>query len=611
MEANRNTLLAVILSLMVMLAWQFFYVTPKLDAEKRAAEIQRQQAAEKGADQGKAAGGEGAANLPAAQDNAAAGAAPGIGAPGDAAKGAILGRDQALAAGRRIAFENGLVKGSINLAGARIDDLQLKKYREKIEPGSAAITLLAPAETRQGEYVELGYVAAGEFAAETPGPLTQWSVKQGDRLAPGADLVLAWTSPKGIAYTRTIRLDEKYLFTVSDEIANGAGAPVALSAYGRVTSLHKPAIASTYILHEGPIGVFGDAGLVYATYGDMEDDRELKGETATGGWLGITDKYWAAAMVPQGAYKPRFSYFDDGRPRWQADFLGEAQTIAPGATAKVEQMIFAGAKEVAVVDQYRDQTGIRQFELLIDWGWFYFLTKPLFYLLDWLHRLVGNFGVAILVATVIVKAALFPLANMSYRSMAQMKKLQPEMLAIRERFAEDKVKQQQETMALYKREKINPAAGCWPIVVQIPIFFALYKVLFITIEMRHAPFYGWIRDLAAPDPTSLFNLFGLLPFDVPPFLLIGVWPLIMGVTMFLQMQMNPTPPDPTQAMIFKWMPLVFTFMLAAFPAGLVIYWTWNNLLSILQQGVIMKRHGTPIELFGNLQSIFARKPKSS
>jgi YidC/Oxa1 family membrane protein insertase len=602
MENHRNTLLAVILSVMVMLAWQFFYVGPRMEAERKAAEIQRQQAADKAG--GQQAGD--AANLPQPK----AGGAP---AAGEGAKGGIVERDVALAKGGRIAFENSFVKGSINLTGARIDDLQLTRYRETIKAGSPAITLLSPAETRTGEFVELGYAAAAEFAAEAPGPQTVWIADQGAKLTPGQDVTLTWTSPKGVAYRRTIRLDAKYLFTVVDEIVNGASSPVSLSAYGRVTSFHKPAIASTYILHEGPIGVFGDAGLVYATHGDMEDDKELKGEASKGGWLGITDKYWAAAIVPDGTWRPRFSYFEDGRPRWQADYLGEARTIAPGASERIEQRIFAGAKEVAVVDEYQDKGGIKQFELLIDWGWFYFLTKPLFALLDWLNRLVGNFGVAILIGTVIVKLALFPLANMSYRSMAQMKKLQPEMLAIRERFADDKVRQQQETMALYRREKINPAAGCWPILIQIPIFFALYKVLFITIEMRHAPFYGWIRDLAAPDPTSVFNLFGLLPYDpsaVPvlgPFLALGLWPLVMGVTMFLQMQMNPTPPDPTQAMIFKWMPVVFTFMLASFPAGLVIYWTWNNTLSIIQQGIIMKRHGTPIELLDNLKAMFARK----
>jgi YidC/Oxa1 family membrane protein insertase len=276
----------------------------------------------------------------------------------------------------------------------------------------------------------------------------------------------------------------------------------------------------------------------------------------------------------------------------------------------VENMVFAGAKEVDVVDAYEAQHGIRQFEMLIDWGWFYFITKPLFYVIDWLYRLLGNFGLAILATTVLVKAVFFPLANKSYVSMANMKKVQPKMLEIREKYADDKMKQQQAMMELYKTEKINPLAGCWPILIQIPVFFALYKVLYVTIEMRHAPFFGWIRDLAAPDPTSLFNLFGLLPYDVPSFLMVGVWPIIMGITMFLQMRMNPTPPDPTQAMIFNWMPVVFTFLLATFPAGLVIYWAWNNFLSILQQGVIMKRQGAKIELWDNLVACSRRSRNS-
>ena len=314
-------------------------------------------------------------------------------------------------------------------------------------------------------------------------------------------------------------------------------------------------------------------------------------------------------MVPDGDYKPAFHYFDEGRPRWQTDYLADPMTIAPGATKTLDQRLFAGAKEVAVVDGYKNSEHILNFDLLIDWGWFYFITKPMFWLLDTLYKLVGNFGIAILMGTVVIKGALFPLANMSYKSMAHMKKLQPEMTAMRERYKDDKVKQQQEMMALYKREKVNPAAGCWPVAIQIPIFFSLYKVLYITIEMRHAPFFGWIHDLSAPDPTSVINLFGLLPFDAPHFAMIGVWPLIMGVTMFMQMQMNPTPPDPTQAMIFKWMPIVFTFMLASFPAGLVIYWSWNNTLSVIQQGVIMKRHGVKIELWDNLMGLFRKKPK--
>jgi YidC/Oxa1 family membrane protein insertase len=386
---------------------------------------------------------------------------------------------------------------------------------------------------------------------------------------------------------------------------------VSLYNYGRVMRFGKPATASIYVLHEGLIGVTGEEGLQEIDYSDVEESKQIKPGKSTDGWLGITDKYWAVAMVPSGAqpFQPGYAYFDDnGRPRYRADFVTDAITVAPGASATVETRVFAGAKEVGKIQAYETDQKIRQFDLLIDWGWFYFITKPMFYLIDWLYKALGNFGLAILATTVIVKAIFFPLANKSYKSMARMKVVQPKMLEIREKYADDKMKQQQAMMELYKTEKINPVAGCWPVLIQIPVFFALYKVLYVTIEMRHAPFFGWIQDLAAPDPTSIFNLFGLLPFAVPAFLMIGVWPLVMGVTMFLQMRMNPTPPDPTQQMIFTWMPVIFTFMLASFPAGLVIYWAWNNLLSIIQQGVIMKRSGAKIELWDNLAGLFKKKP---
>ncbi|GIL02106.1 MAG: membrane protein insertase YidC [Alphaproteobacteria bacterium] len=600
--SNRNTILAIVLSLAIIVAWQFFYVNPKIEAERQAAEAQRRQAEQ--------------TQQPAEQADPAS---PGVpvqpAQPGQAPIGSgtvptsqVLTRDLALAANARVAIETSHLTGSINLKGARFDDLRLKRYRETIQPGSPLITLLSPSTLKDGYFAEFGYVASGS-SGQVPGPETVWSAPEDARLTPATPVTLTWTNEDGVTFSRTISVDEDYMFTLRDQVANGAGRDVTLSAYGRVTRFSQPESAATYILHEGVIGVFGEQGLEQVTYDNLEGDRELVGQKSSAGWLGITDKYWAAAMVPAGTFRPAFRYVDDGRPHWQSDFLADPITIAQGANETVEQRLFAGAKEVAVVDGYQERYGILNFDLLIDWGWFYFITKPMFWLLDLFYRLVGNFGVAILISTVVIKAALFPLANMSYKSMAQMKKLQPEMMALRDRYKDDKVKQQQEMMALYKREKVNPAAGCWPILVQIPIFFALYKVLYITIEMRHAPFFGWVRDLAAPDPTSIFNLFGVLPFEVPAFLLIGVWPLIMGITMFLQMQMNPMPPDPTQALIFKWMPLVFTFMLASFPAGLVIYWAWNNTLSILQQGVIMKRHGVKIELWDNLVAMFRKKPK--
>ncbi len=365
-----------------------------------------------------------------------------------------------------------------------------------------------------------------------------------------------------------------------------------------------------FVLHEGMIGYFGDEGLQEVDYSDLKEDKEISLAKTGSGWLGITDKYWATAIAPKQEFTPRFAYFGDGRERYQSDFLGEPLSIASGASASITHLLFAGAKKTEVIDAYQDSQNIQSFDLMIDWGWFYFITKPLFKLMNWLYHLIGNFGVAILVTTVLIKAVLYPLANLSYASMAKMKKVQPEMQRLKEAAGDDRVKLQQDMMALYKKEKINPAAGCWPMLVQIPIFFALYKVIYVTIEMRHAPFFGWIQDLSAADPTSILNLFGLLPWESPAVLAIvaiGIWPLIMGVTMFLQMQMNPAPPDPTQQMIFKWMPIIFTFMLATFPAGLVIYWAWNNTLSIIQQGLIMRKHDVKIELWDNLKGMFGKK----
>ena len=614
MDNNRNTFLAIALSILVIIAWQFFYVTPKLEAERQAAEIERQQLERDQAQnnvQGQAP----------AQGTAPQGADTDIPQPSvqTAPDGEAVPMPQnssveaALAQANRIEIENSHVKGSINLKGARIDDLELKEYRQSATPDSPLVRLLSPSGFEDGYFAELGWVGSAS-ADEGPNHSADWALESGSRLTPDSPVTLVWRNGDNVTFRRKIEIDDDYLFTVTDTVENGSGGAVVLYPYGRVTRFGTPPSLGNFVLHEGMIGVFGEDGLEQFSYSDIEDDREFTVEQIRGGWLGITDKYWATTVVPQGAFTPKFSYRDAGRVSYQSDYLGEPVTINAGATASVTQLVFAGAKEVDIIDNYEAAHSILNFELLIDWGWFYFLTKPTFYLLDWLFKMVGNFGVAILIGTVLIKAALFPLANMSYKSMAQMKKLQPEMTAMRERFGDDKVKLQQEMMALYKKERINPAAGCWPILIQIPIFFALYKVLFITIEMRQAPFFGWIQDLAAPDPTSMFNLFGLLPYDpsaVPvlgPLLVIGVWPLIMGITMFLQMQMNPAPPDPTQAMIFKWMPIVFTFMLATFPAGLVIYWAWNNTLSIIQQGVIMKRQGVKIELWDNLRGLFKRSP---
>jgi YidC/Oxa1 family membrane protein insertase len=591
---NRNFFITIALSVLILTLWQVFYMNPRIEAQREAARVEQERQ--------EAANPEQPAN-PGTPD--VPGAPPAAGVPGGE------NREDALAATGRIKIDTPRLGGSINLAGARLDDLILKDYRETTAPNARQIHLLSPADLNDGYYVEAGYAGAAGGPA-LPGREAVWTVAGESVLTPSTPVTLTWDNGAGLVFNRKVSVDNEYMFTFTDTVTNSGTAPVALSPYARTTRFGTPRVEGIYVLHEGLIGVTGEEGLQEIDYDDLQESKQIAPGKSSDGWLGITDKYWAVALVPPAGqpFQPRYSYFDDGRARYQADYLTDAISVAPGATQTVESRLFAGAKQVAVIDGYEEYLNIRQFDLLIDWGWFYFITKPMFYLMDWLYRLLGNFGLAILATTVVVKAVFFPLANKSYVSMANMKKMQPAMLEIREKYADDRMKQQQAMMEIYKKEKINPLAGCWPILIQIPVFFALYKVLYVTIEMRHAPFFGWIQDLAAPDPTSIFNLFGLLPFAVPAFLMIGVWPILMGITMFLQMRMNPTPPDPTQAMIFTWMPVIFTFMLATFPAGLVIYWAWNNTLSIIQQGVIMKRQGAKIELWDNLVALFKRKEKA-
>ncbi|MFN7025698.1 MAG: membrane protein insertase YidC [Pseudorhizobium sp.] len=591
MEKNRNYFIAIALSVVIVIAWQFLYMGPRMEAQQRALEAQQAL--------------QGEAPQPVTPES-----------PGVAVNGTLPGmvqaqptatREQALATAPRVPIDTPALAGSINLIGARFDDLKLREYHETVDDESPLITLFSPADTNGGYFTELGFVQS-ETSGAVPGPGTEWTLESGEKLTVDTPVVLSFTNDRGVVFNRTISVDDHYMITVADSILNGAGEAVTFAPYGRVTRYNKPATPSVFVIHEGFIGVIGETGLVEESYGNIEDDA-IANAKATGGWLGITDKYWAATIVPPQAlpYESRFSHFTDGQPRYQADFKSDALTVEPGQSVELTNLVFAGAKEVPLVDQYEESYSIPRFELLIDWGWFYFITKPMFHLMDFFFRYFGNFGVAILLTTIVVKALFFPLASKQYASMANMKRMQPKMAELKEKHGDDRMAMQQAMMQLYKEEKINPIAGCWPILLQIPVFFALYKVIYVTIEMRHAPFFGWIQDLSAPDPTSLFNLFGLLPYDVPSFLMIGVWPLIMGITMFVQMRMNPTPPDPTQAMIFNWMPLVFTFMLATFPAGLVIYWAWNNTLSITQQALIMKRHGAKIELFDNMKGLFRRK----
>jgi len=606
MTDNKNTILAIVLSAVVLIAWQFFYAMPNAEKQKLAQQqAQSQQQARspttpqpQGTDKGL---------TPTAPGVPGAPTVPGQAAP--AVAGTPISRSAALATSPRVPIETVSLQGSISLKGGRIDDLSLLKFRETVDPKSPPITLLSPSGSAAPFYAEFGWSPA-EAGVKVPGADTVWTRQGSGTLNVGRPVTLSWDNGGGLEFRRTISVDDKFLFTIKDEVANKTDKPVSLYPYALISRHGLPVTAGYYILHEGLVGVLDDK-LQEVTYSNIEEKKTIKFDT-TNGWLGITDKYWAAALLPdpKAHLIARFSTGKLGTvPTFQTDYLQDARTIAPGASTSVDTHLFAGAKEVKVVNGYEQQFGLNRFDLLIDWGWFYFITKPLFTLIDWLYHLLGNFGVAILAVTVLIKLAFFPLANKSYASMAKMKAVQPQMVALRERYPDDKAKQQQELMALYKKEKINPLAGCLPIAVQIPVFFSLYKVLFVTIEMRHAPFFGWIKDLSAPDPTNIFNLFGLLPFDpthvpvVGPFLHVGLWAVIMGITMWAQMKLNPAPPDPTQKMIFDWMPLIFTFMLATFPAGLVIYWAWNNSLSVAQQSYIMHKHGAKIELLDNVKGL--------
>jgi YidC/Oxa1 family membrane protein insertase len=581
-ENNRNFILAILLSLGVLFAWQVLFLPkPPPPGTKQAA--QQEQHVEPGPPQPQSGG------------------APERAAPQAGAAAVALTREEALAKSPRIAIDTPSLKGSIALKGGRIDDLTLKDYRETVEPSSAQVVLLSPAGGPHAYYAELGFVGGEGLALPTADTL--WTAASEAPLTQGAPVTLTYDNGKGLKFTRTIAVDDKYMFTVDDKVANTGTDTVTIHPYALVSRHETPHVQGFYILHEGLIGVVNE-GLEEITYANALKEEKPVQIASKNGWLGITDKYWATALIPeQGkAFDATFSgrKQPDGRDIFQTDYLMGPLAIAPGQTAEAQGRVFAGAKEVNVVDGYAATYAIPRFDRLIDWGWFYFLTKPLFFALDFFYKLVGNFGVAILIVTVIIKLILFPLANKSYVSMSKMKKLAPEMQRIKERYGDDRMRQQQAMMDLYKKEKVNPASGCLPILVQIPIFFALYKVLFITIEMRHAPFFGWIQDLSAPDPTTIFNLFGLIPWDPPHLLMIGVWPIIMGITMWVQMQLNPAPPDPVQQKIFAWMPVFFTFLLASFPAGLVIYWAWNNLLSVIQQSVIMHRQGVDIPLLENL-----------
>jgi YidC/Oxa1 family membrane protein insertase len=607
-DNQKNLLIAVALSMAVLFAWQFFYAAPK--EHDRQARIRQEQTAAKAKEQHPAAGAPSAPASPApgtpatVQPPQPLGAAP---APADVPS-IVTTRQNAIDAAPRVRIETPSLTGSISLKGGRIDDLVLAKHRETVDPKSPNVVLFSPLGAPHPYYAEFGWTAGQGVTQPMPGHDTLWQIEKGGPLTPESPVTLAWDNGKGLVFRRTISVDPNYLFTVSDEVENKSGSPVSLYPYGRISRHGIPKIEGSWmVLHEGFIGEVGDSGLKEVGYTDVLKDGGAQVFEQTGGWLGFIDKYWAAALVPDTKIpaKARFSGTKapaaGGSDVFYADASAGPFEVAPGARTTFSTHLFAGAKNVNLIDAYNKQLGARQFDMLVDWGRLWFLTQPLYILLHWLGHLFGNYGLAILATTVLVKALFFPLANKSYESMAKMKLLQPEMEKLRARYPDDRAKQQQELMALYREKKINPMAGCLPIVVQVPVFFALYKVLYVTIDMRQTPFFGWIHDLSQPDPTSIFNLFGLLPFAPPAFLPhLGIWPIIMGMTMWVQMQLNPQQADPLQQKIFNWMPVMFTFLLANFASGLVIYWAWNNLLSVTQQYIIMRRNGAEIHLWKNI-----------
>ena len=602
MTDQKNMFVAIALSIMILLGWQLLYEKPKLEKQQALIEQQRLE------DEARLK--QGGGQIPGPQSPDAAGATPpatqpiagqpGLG-PNLGAAGLAQGtaseaanRKAALSKTARVKISSQRLSGSISLQGGRIDDLVLNEYREELDPESPNLVLLRPTQGENPYYAEFGWLGTD---VKVPDANSVWRAN-GSTLSPKSPVTLSWDNGKGLIFEQTFALDDAYMIQISQRIRNQTVSPVTLTPYGLVSRTGTPDILGFYILHEGLIGVLNET-LKEIDYDDLRDDGPQE-FTNKGGWLGITDKYWLVALIPDQneSIKARFIAGKRGSiDLYQTDYISQPRSIPAGGAVTISNRLFAGAKEVKILDRYEEELGIPLFDKAVDFGWFYFLTKPIFYALDWLNTQLGNFGLAILALTVAFKILFFPLANKSYVSMSKMKLLQPKLVELKERFGEDRQRLNQEMMALYKKEGANPAAGCLPIIIQIPVFFSLYKVLFVNIEMRQAPFYGWIHDLSAPDPLGLLTAFGLFAWDVPQSLNIvniGIWPLFMGITMFLQQKLNPAPTDPIQAKVFMFMPIVFTFLLAQFPAGLVIYWAWNNVLSISQQYVIMRRTGVKI-----------------
>jgi YidC/Oxa1 family membrane protein insertase len=580
----KNMIMAIVLSMLIVFGWQYYYAGPAAEKAKQA---------------------EAAAQTTTAQ------------LPSTAAAATIEDVATVLAKTKRVKIETPELSGTVNLMGAQLDDLHLNDYRETIDPKSPIITLLKPSGTANAYFVEHGFVGAQGSTVKLPDAKTEWQAAGDAVLTLDKPLTLTWDNGAGLKFERVISISDKYLFDVKQTVSNTSAAAVSLTPFARVQRQDTPEISGFWVFYEGPLGV--QKGLEEHKYSALKGDPNVPVTLpATGGWLGFTDKYWATTLIPDQKTKVQNTYRFvkiPGRDAYQTDYLADdAISVPAGGSAVYEEHVYAGAKLVPLIDSIYAKYGFANFDLMIDWGWFKLIAQPMYKLLSFIHSIVGNFGVAILLVTVLVKALVFPLANKSYASMSKMKKLKPEMDAIKTRNPDDRAKQQQETMELYKREKVNPMAGCLPMFVQIPVFFSLYKVILTTIELRHAPFFGWIQDLSAPDPTNMFTLFGLIPWSPPHMLMIGFWPLLMGITMWVQMRLNPAPPDPVQAQMFNWMPVIFTFSLGTFPAGLVIYWAWSNLLSILQQSYIMKKHGTELDLFGNIRDsipFLKKKPEAA
>jgi YidC/Oxa1 family membrane protein insertase len=556
---NKNVFIAVALSMSVLLFWSAFVDSPKPD-QNQTKIIKNEQIKNKKLDSG---------------------LVPSINNSNIEQK---ISRDKSIEKTKRVLLENSKIKGSISLEGALIDDLSFKSYREDLKTNKSVV-FLNPKETENGYFIESGWASIGN-KIKVPNNKSIWNVRGNNILTNKNPVILEWNNDTGLIFKKKITLDDNYLFKVSQEIENRSSKKVELYPYAQITRNKKPKdLQDFFILHEGFIGVL-DEELEEDGYKDIEEKKVTR--EANKGWIGITDKYWMTALVPESGenFKSTFLYQDV----YKANFLlNKPKIIEPSSKTSTEIKIFVAAKEVRTIDAYAENEKIDKLDLIIDWGWFYFFTKPLFFAADYFFKLSGNFGVAIIIITMLIRLTFFPLANYSFKSMAKMKAVQPEMTRLKDLHKDDKVKMQQSIMALYKKEQINPASGCLPVLIQIPFFFAIYKMLFISLEMRHQPFFGWIKDLSAQDPTSLFNLFGLIPWNPPSFLIIGIWPILMGLTMFIQQKLNPAPTDPIQAKIFLFFPVFLTVILASFPSGLVLYWTVNNILTIAQQWFIMKR----------------------